>query len=38
MYVGDLVCRLLDMGRDVNSHPVLMHQAFKYLYIVTKVR
>ncbi|XP_062507532.1 tubulin-specific chaperone D-like [Corticium candelabrum] len=26
------------MGRDVNSHPVLMHQAFKYLYIVTKVR
>lgn len=29
--------RLLGMGRDVNSPPVLVHQAFKYLSIVTKV-
>ena len=30
--------RLLGMGRDTNAPPALVHQAFKYLYIVTKVQ
>jgi hypothetical protein len=30
--------KLLSMGRDPNSPTSLVHQAFKYLYIVTKVR
>ncbi|EDO35005.1 predicted protein, partial [Nematostella vectensis] len=37
-YLEDLVGRLLSIVRDESNPPKMVHQAFKYIYVITKVR
>ncbi|XP_041362453.1 tubulin-specific chaperone D-like [Gigantopelta aegis] len=37
-YLESVLNQLLEIVRDQNSPPILVHEAFKYLYFITKMR